>query len=100
MKRTAFTVLFVVMVVVGGVLVACQKEEEPEAEIANPASVYCEENGGSLEIREGEGGGQIGVCVFEDGSECEEWAYYRDECAPGDSLTPTAESGEAPSDTP
>jgi putative hemolysin len=98
MKRTAFTVLFVVIVVVGGMLAACQKEEEPGAEIANPASVYCEENGGKLEIREGEGGGQIGVCVFEDGSECEEWAYYREECAPGDSLAPAVEGDEVVGD--
>jgi putative hemolysin len=100
MKRTAFTVLFVAIVVVGGVLAACRQEEEPGAEIANPASVYCEENGGKLEIREGEGGGQIGVCVFEDGSECEEWAYYREECAPGDSLTPTAEGDQTEGDAP
>jgi putative hemolysin len=98
MKRMVFTVLFVVIVVVGGVLVACQKEEEPGAEIANPASVYCEENGGKLEIREGEGGGQIGVCVFEDGSECEEWAYYRGECGPGDSLAPVVEGDEVVGD--
>lgn len=96
MKRTTFTILFAAIVAVGGVLAACQKEEEPEAEIANPASVYCEENGGELEIREGEGGGQIGVCLFEDGSECEEWAFYRGECAPGDSLTPTPGGDEAP----
>jgi hypothetical protein len=51
--------------------------------LANPASVYCEENGGSLEIREDEHGGQVGYCLFKNGSECEEWTYYRDECSPG-----------------
>lgn len=54
----------------------------------NPASVYCEENGGTLEIRtDEETGGQVGICIFSDGSECDEWAFYRDECAPGDSLS-------------
>jgi len=54
-----------------------------ESGLANPASVYCEENGGELEIREDEAGGQIGYCIFPDGSECEEWEYYRGECKPG-----------------
>jgi putative hemolysin len=52
--------------------------------LPNPASAYCEEQGGTLEIRSGEGG-QVGVCVFADGSECDEWAFFRGECAPGDS---------------
>ena len=57
-----------------------------EIGMPNPASVFCEENGGKLEIRTDESGGQVGFCLFEDGSECEEWAYYRGECKPGDSL--------------
>jgi len=48
----------------------------------NPASVYCKENGGKLEIRD-EDGGQIGYCIFDDGSECEEWAFMRGTCEPG-----------------
>jgi putative hemolysin len=39
--------------------------------------------GGTLEIREDAEGNQVGWCVFDDGSECEEWAYYRGECEPG-----------------
>ncbi|HSN75255.1 MAG TPA: DUF333 domain-containing protein, partial [Anaerolineae bacterium] len=61
---------------------------EPGAEapigMANPASVYCEEHDGRLEIRTDEDGGQFGVCIFADGSECDEWAFYRGECAPGE----------------
>jgi len=60
-------------------LTGCRRESG----LANPASVYCEENGGELEIREDESGGQVGYCVFQDGSECEKWAYYRGECQPG-----------------
>jgi putative hemolysin len=52
------------------------------ARLPNPASVYCEEHGGSLEIRSAADGGQYGVCIFPDGSECEEWAFYRGECSP------------------
>jgi inhibitor of cysteine peptidase len=59
---------------------------QAEANLPNPASVYCEETGGKLEIREDESGGQVGYCLFEDGSECEEWAFYRESCAPGDQV--------------
>lgn len=54
-----------------------------ETGMPNPASVYCEEQGYKLEIRTDADGGQYGVCLFPDGSECEEWAFYRGECAPG-----------------
>ncbi len=49
----------------------------------NPASVHCEEQGYTLEIRTASDGGQYGVCIFDDGTECEEWAYFRGECSPG-----------------
>ena len=50
----------------------------------NPASIYCEDNGGSIEVREDFNGNQVGVCVFEDGSECRQWDFYRGECQQGD----------------
>jgi putative hemolysin len=49
-------------------------------ELPNPASVYCEGQGYTLEIRMDEEGNQYGVCVFPDGSECEEWEFFRGEC--------------------
>lgn len=57
---------------------------EESVGMGNPASVYCEEQGGTEETREDAEGNQSGVCVFEDGSECDSWAYFREECAPGD----------------
>lgn len=66
-------------------LVSCSPKQNiptPEANMPNPASVYCEENGGTVEFRQDASGGVRGVCVFPDGSECEEWAYYRGECSP------------------
>ena len=54
------------------------------AGMPNPAAVYCEEQGGRVEIRTAADGGQYGVCIFPDGSECDEWAFYRGECDPGD----------------
>ncbi|MBN1316115.1 MAG: DUF333 domain-containing protein [Anaerolineales bacterium] len=66
------------------------------ANMPNPASKFCEDQGGELEIRSSETG-QQGFCKFDDGSECDEWAYYRGECAPGDSLNKPAnqETGRA-----
>jgi putative hemolysin len=53
------------------------------AGLPNPASEYCVDEGGELAIRTDDSGGEVGVCIFDDGSECEEWAYYRGECEPG-----------------
>lgn len=61
--------------------------------MANPASVFCDQNGGKLEIRTGEDGGQTGYCIFSDGSECEEWAFQRGECKQSDSLEKVDISG-------
>jgi len=54
-------------------------ESMNNSEIANPASVYCKENNGTLEIRNNEDGSQYGVCK-KNGKECEEWKYFRGEC--------------------
>jgi hypothetical protein len=53
--------------------------DEQSVGMANPASVYCEENGGDLEVVTKSDGSQFGLCNLEDYS-CEEWAYYRGEC--------------------
>ena len=69
-------------------LVACTA---PQPNMPNPASVYCEQHGNKLEIRTASDGSQFGICVFPDGSTCDEWVYYRGECgsAPQKSPTPT-----------
>jgi putative hemolysin len=75
----------------------------PIADMPNPASVFCEENGGRLEIRQDASGGEAGVCIFPDGSECDEWAFSRGECKPGDSLPsiePTATIESPPTQEP
>ena len=63
--------------------------EIPQANMPNPASVYCEQNGNKLEIRTAADGSQSGVCVFPDGSTCDEWAYFRGECGPAAQKSPT-----------
>ena len=64
-------------------LAACNTAEEPQG-LANPASEYCVEQGGTVDIRQDSEGNQAGYCQFDDGSECDEWAYFRGDCAPGD----------------
>lgn len=48
--------------------------------VPNPASEFCVKNGGSLEIRS-DSDGQYGVCAFQGGAKCEEWAFFRGECS-------------------
>ncbi|MDO6501132.1 putative hemolysin [Photobacterium sanguinicancri] len=43
--------------------------------MANPASVFCEEQGGVSVIKD-EADGQVGYCQLADGTEVEEWAFY------------------------
>ncbi len=81
-RRISLT-LFIVIIVLS--LVACTPRKvtsTPKAALPNPASVYCEEHGGKVDIHTDASGAQAGVCVFPNGSECDEWAYYRNECAP------------------
>jgi len=61
-----------------------------QANLPNPASVYCEEQGNRLEIRTAADGSQSGFCIFPDGSECDEWAYYRGECGPANQSKPAS----------
>ena len=63
--------------------------EIPQPNMPNPASVYCTQNGNTLEIRTAADGSQNGICVFPDGSTCDEWAYYRGECGLEAQKSPT-----------
>jgi putative hemolysin len=64
-------------------------KDTPQANMPNPASVYCEQNGNKLEIRTAADGSQSGICVFPDGSACDEWAYFRGECGLAGQTSPT-----------
>lgn len=89
MNKIIFTILIFSLVLSGCAFKKTEISTTPQQNreqlgLANPASVFCVEQGGESEIREAEDGGQYGVCVFSDGSECEEWAFYRLECKPSD----------------
>ena len=85
----AAVLVLILLLIGGGYYLIIKSSERQEGKIidnnpvnnsgiANPASVYCKENNGTLEIRSNEQG-QYGVCL-KDGKECEEWAYFREEC--------------------
>ena len=101
-KIIIFSMIFILILLIGcqNKLIACTEEAKmcpdgssvgrtgPNCEfakcpdstqIANPASTFCIENGGTLEIVN-EASGQIGICTLSDGQKCEEWAYFRGEC--------------------
>ena len=61
----------------------------PQVNMPNPASVYCEQNGNKLEIQTASDDSQSGVCIFPDGSTCDEWAYFRGECGLAQQKSPT-----------
>lgn len=85
-RKSLFLVLAILIL---SLLTACvDNDKTSRVEIANPASVFCEKNGGKLEIVTAEDGSQSGKCIFEDGSFCEEWAFFREECKPSDVFEP------------
>jgi putative hemolysin len=55
------------------------------AGMANPASIFCISKGYKNVIRNNADGSQYGVCIFNNGSECDEWKFYRGECKEGGS---------------
>ena len=71
------TLLILTMLIVA----ACSSSSSTD--IANPASEYCVEQGGTAVIEERGDGGQYGVCTFEENRQCEEWAMMRGDCPVG-----------------
>jgi putative hemolysin len=61
--------------------------EMPQAGMPNPASVYCAQNGNKHVLSAD--GIQDALCIFPDGSACDEWAYFRGECCPAADKCPT-----------
>jgi putative hemolysin len=92
--------LFTLLTLLGIVLVsACSSYETsptPSGNLPNPASVNCEQNGGEFEFRQDSSGGSVGICIFPEGIECEEWAYFRGECLPTGPDLPTSVTTESP----
>lgn len=58
---------------------SAQSPAQQRAALANPASVNCIHNGGTLQIVQ-TAEGQAGLCKLPNGRQCEEWALLRGEC--------------------
>lgn len=65
----------------GGLALAAQVDNDADdgkgIGIPNPASVFCEEQGGTVEIVNDAEGNQSGVCRLPDGTRIDEWEYWR-----------------------
>jgi putative hemolysin len=71
-RKVLFTLFILMGIVLSASCIPKQISLTPESNMPNPASVYCEQNGGKLDLRQDASGGVTGVCVFPDGSECDE----------------------------
>ncbi|MGD9751243.1 MAG: DUF333 domain-containing protein [Acidimicrobiia bacterium] len=65
------------VLLVFGAAVGCGHSEPPGPSIANPASEYCVQLGGTVEPVEAPDGGQSGLCRLPDGRVVDEWTLYR-----------------------
>ena len=71
------------LVAVAGGCATAPVAPAPAVHLANPAAENCIRQGGQSSIEQAPGGGQFGVCIFEDNRQCEEWALLRGACAAG-----------------
>lgn len=73
--------LFILLLIIVCIILSLDKKESQKdnSQIANPASVYCINNSGTLKLINDENG-SYGICTLPNGLECEEWAYFRGEC--------------------
>jgi hypothetical protein len=70
----------------------------PVIGLQNPASVYCEKQGGKIDIRETPEG-EIGYCNLPDGTICDEWALYEGRCGPSPKPTPEPDDNDEHADS-
>lgn len=78
MKKTSLMMAMAVTAVLAGCSTyegATRSTEYTSA--ANPASVYCVQQGGELETMT-ENGERVTYCVLSDNERVEQWEYYRD----------------------
>lgn len=85
------TRLIIAALMVGSFMAACGGDDAPVTtnppttdggtQVANPASQYCLDQGGTLEIVD-ETAGQVGYCNLPDGTRIEEWEYFNTSQSP------------------
>lgn len=72
--------IVIAAVIIAAVIIGNNQSSQQKEQLPNPASVYCEQQGGNVVIKTDASGGQYGICMLKDGGECEEWSYFRGEC--------------------
>ena len=72
MRRITVIVICAVVALTG-----CSSDDDTDTQLPNPAAVFCEEQGGTVRIETADDGSQSGICVLSDGTESDEWEYYR-----------------------
>ena len=74
----------IILLVLTGSCSNTQKSQDIslEVDLPNPASEFCIEQGYKNEIVTAADGSQSGICIFDDGSSCDDWAFFRGECGP------------------
>lgn len=50
--------------------------------LANPATLACQRAGGSVVNQRMADGAERGLCRFDSGQVCDQWAFFRGECRP------------------
>ena len=75
MKRKFIIIISLLVFVLLIIFIFNAKQEEANSQLANPAAIYCEEQGHNYEIRTAEDG-EYGICVFPDNLECGAWDYF------------------------
>jgi hypothetical protein len=67
----------VVVALAVSALAGCGSDADEPPAVPNPASAYCVEQGGTVRIVTAADGSQSGLCRLADGTEVDEWEYYR-----------------------
>jgi len=78
MGQKIIIIIFGILIIVSfSIYFIIRRETVAKTQIANPASVYCKNQGGKSIIKTAPDGSQTGFCSFSDGRYCDEWEFFR-----------------------
>lgn len=69
-----------VFLMICSVMAGCSSgsgQKPAKLDMANPASVYCVNQGGKIEFQKDASGGTIGMCNLPDSTVVDEWEFFR-----------------------
>lgn len=68
--------IMALLAILGGCASSTNSQQPQQVGMANPASVYCQQVGGKLNI-ENTPAGQVGMCSLPNGDKVEEWELFK-----------------------